>query len=249
MEAAMSDLVTYERHGPIARVTFDDGKVNVMSAAMLGAIAGALDRAEADGAIVILAGRPGIFTAGFDLKSFATGTPEAILAMMTAGAELAYRVLTFPTPIVAACTGHAYPMGAFLLLGADIRLGAEGPYRIGLNEVAINIAVPSFGLELARQRLAPAYFQRTALTGEMFGPREAMTAGFLDRVEAPGRLLAAADEVAEALTKIDLASHKLTKQRARGPAMAAVRAAIDAEITLAAYQRRGASRVLLPGAA
>jgi enoyl-CoA hydratase len=224
--------------------------VNVMSAAMLKAIHGALDRAEQDGAIVILSGRAGIFTAGFDLKVFATGDAKAIYDMMKSGAELALRVLAFPTPIVAACTGHAYPMGAFLLLAADLRIGADGDnFRIGLNEVTINIAVPSFGLELARQRLAPAYFQRTALTGEMFAPRDAVTAGFLDRLAPAADLQGTAREVAQALTRVDLASHVTTKARARGPAIGAVRAAIDAEITLAAYEGRGARRVVLPGAA
>jgi enoyl-CoA hydratase len=245
----MSELVRYAKHGPVARITFDDGKVNVMSIAMLRGIAAALDEAENDGAIVVLAGRTGIFTAGFDLKVFAAGDAQAVLEMMRAGAELAYRVLTFPTPIVVACTGHAYPMGAFLLLGADIRIGADGPFRMGLNEVAINIVPPNFGVELARQRLVPAYFQRTTLLGEMFAPQDAVVAGFLDRVVAPEQLLDVANEAAEALTRIDLPSHATTKRRARGPAIAAVRAAIDAEIRLETYAGRGVSRVLLPGAA
>ncbi|HWA62149.1 MAG TPA: crotonase/enoyl-CoA hydratase family protein [Caulobacteraceae bacterium] len=245
----MTDTVTYARDGRLARVTIDDGKANVMSTQTLTALAKAFDRAEADGAIVVLAGRPGMFSAGFDLKVFAGGDAEVIFAMMQAGAALAHRVLSFPLPVVAACTGHAFPMGAFLLLGADVRIGAEGPYRIGLNEVAINIAVPSFGIELARQRLHPAWFQRTVLTGEMFSPADAVQAGFLDRVVPAADLPAAVKSATDDLQKIDLASHAITKRRARGPAIAAVRAAIDAEIRLEAYQARGPSRVVLPGAA
>jgi enoyl-CoA hydratase len=140
-------------------------------------------------------------------------------------------------------------MGAFLLMASDIRVGADGPYRLGLNEVTINIPVPSFGLELARQRLVPSFFQRTALTGEMFSPKDAVAAGLLDRV-VPGEALSkTANEIAVTLTKIDLASHTTTKERVRRPAIAAVRAAIDAEITPAAYAARGPRRVLLPGTA
>jgi enoyl-CoA hydratase len=245
----MTTLVHYRHDGPIAHITVDDGKVNVMSANMLREIHASLDRAEKDKVIVVLSGREGVFSAGFDLKVFAAGGADAIYDMMKLGAELAYRVLTFPTPVIAACTGHAFPMGVFLLLASDIRIGAEGPYRLGLNEVTINIPVPSFGLELARQRLVPSFFQRTALTGEMFSPKDAVAAGLLDRVVPGDALAETTKEMAATLTKIDLASHATTKQRARRPAIAAVRAAIDAEITPEAYATRGPRRVLLPGAA
>ena len=70
----MTELVTYEFAGGIARITMDDGKLNVMSPDMLRALHQAFDRAEADGAIVILSGREGIFSAGFDLKVISHGT-------------------------------------------------------------------------------------------------------------------------------------------------------------------------------
>jgi enoyl-CoA hydratase len=238
----MSQFVRYESAGAVARVTVDDGKVNVMSADTLRALHVAFDQAERDKCIVVLSGREGIFSAGFDTSVFAQGTAEEIFAMMKEGAELALRVLSFPTPVVVACNGHAFPMGAFLMLAADIRIGADGPFRIGLNEVAIGIAVPSFGLELARQRLLPAYFNRTALTGEMYAPQEARVAGFLDRVVPAPELLATANDVAAALTKIHLPSHALTKSRVRGDAVRAVRAAIDTEITLDAYRKAVARR-------
>ena len=233
----MTELVAYESAGPIARLTMDDGKLNVMSKAMLQALHGAFDRAERDRAIVLLGGRAQVFSAGFDLKVFGRGDPDEIYQMMRLGAELALRVLSFPLPVVTLCTGHAFPMGAFLLLGADVRLGADGPFQIGLNEVAIRLTIPGFGVELARQRLTPAYFNRIA-TGELLAPAEAAVAGYLDRVVAPEQLTASADSVAGALGKIDLAAHAATKARVRAPAIQAVRAAIDAEITLAAYRQR-----------
>jgi enoyl-CoA hydratase len=217
----------------------NDGKVNVMSCAMLSALHGAFDCAEKDAAVVVLtSAREGIFSAGFDTKVLGRKEPQAVYDMVKSGAELAARVLSFRKPVVAACNGHAFPMGAFLLLAADIRIGAEGPFKIGMNEVAIGIPVPGFGLELGRQRLIPAYLQRTALTGEMFAPQDAMTAGFLDRVVSAELLQATAETHARALTKIDLVSHASTKERLRHAAVRSVRAAIDAEITMEAYQRR-----------
>lgn len=240
----MNQLVRYETAGSIAKVSMDDGKVNVMSSAMLKALHDALDRAQQEKSVVVLTGREKIFSAGFDLKVFAKGEAEEIYAMMRLGAELALRILSFPTPVVTACGGNAFPMGAFLLLASDVRVGTDGPFRIGLNEVAIGIAVPSFGIELARQRLTPAHFNRIVVTGEMLAPREAAVAGFLDHVVAAEELQATADTLASALTKIDLAAHAATKERVRSPAARAIRAAIDAEITLETYQGIVAARRL-----
>jgi len=235
----MSELVSYTAADAISRIVMDDGKVNVMSPALLQALLEAFDRAEKDRAIVVLtSGRAGIFSAGFDTKVLASQDPQRIYDMVKLGAELASRILSFPTPVVAACTGHAFPMGAFLLLASDVRIGIDGPFKIGMNEVAIGIPVPSFALELGRFRLVPAYLQRTALTGEMFSPQDALTAGFLDRVVPAAALQATANTIAGSLAKIDFAAHASTKERLRKASAAAVRAAIDDEITLEAYQRR-----------
>ena len=69
----MGQLVRYAIDGAIATVTMDDGKVNVLSPRMLAEIGAALDRAEADRAVVLLTGRPGVFSAGFDLPVLRAG--------------------------------------------------------------------------------------------------------------------------------------------------------------------------------
>ena len=227
----MSELVTYEKTGGVARITFDDGKANAMSIPMLEALHAAFDRAQADKAVVVLTGRDGIFSAGFDLKVFTQGVPERVHQMLSLGAELSLRILTFPTPVISVCTGHAYPAGTFLMMASDVRIGADGPFRIGLNEVVIGLTLPKFAVEVARQRLLPAYFNRLLVTGEMIAPREAVTAGFLDQVVEVGALRSTADEIAQALTKIDHSAHAATKLRVRAPAARAIRAAIDEEIT------------------
>jgi len=220
----------------------DDGKVNVMSVTMLEALHAAFDEAEREKTVVILTGRGTTFSAGFDLKVLANGSAHEMYSMLKAGGELALRVLSFPTPVVIACNGHAYPMGAFLILAADFRLAAQGSYKIGLNEVAIGITVPRFGIEVARQRLTPAYFSRTVMTGEMFAPPEAVTAGFFDRLVPAASLDEAADQAAEALNRVNLSAHAAMKLRARGPTIQAMRSAIDTDITLESAGERVASR-------
>jgi enoyl-CoA hydratase len=225
----MSSLVSYALSEGIAAVGMDDGKVNAMSIPMLQALHDAFDRAEADAAVVLLRGREGIFSAGFDLSVFPQGRGPA-LEMMRLGATLAERILSFPFPVVTACTGHAYPMGAFLMLSADRRVGAAGNFRIGMNEVAISMTLPWFAVEIARQRLAPAYFQRT-VTGDLYGPEEAVVAGFLDEVVPTERLGERSREIARSLTAIDYDAHAATKLKVRSQCLAALRAAIDGELT------------------
>ncbi len=223
-----SSPVTYALDGSVASIVMDDGKVNVLSPAMLGALDDAFDRAEADGAVVVLEGRVGIFSAGFDLKVLRGGGRDAV-GMLQSGFRLAERMLSFPTPVVIACTGHAVAMGVFLLLSGDYRVGATGPFRITANEVAIGLTMPRAAVEICRQRLTPAAFNRAVLLAEPFSPEDAAAAGFLDRAAPPDDVVKTAREAAVQLAGLDLAAHAASKLRARAPALTALRAGIEAD--------------------
>lgn len=238
----MTKFVTYELSGEIARISIDDGKRNVMNERMLAALHQALDQAEQEAKAVLLTGREGIFSAGFDLQVFAQRAPQEIHAMMRLGAELALRLFSFPLPVVVACTGHAYPMGAFLMLASDFCVGTEGPYQIGLNEVAIGIAIPVFAIELARATLAPHYFNRI-VTGELLDPEDARTAGYLDRLVAAADIDVVAKARVADLAALDLAAFRLTKSRVRSGAAARIRRAIDEEITIESYRQLTSNKV------
>lgn len=245
----MSQRIAYRLEEGIARITMDDGKVNVMSTAMLRDLGSAFDAAEKAGTPVVLrSARNGIFTAGFDLKVFAANDIEGSLEMVKAGAELALRLMSFPFPTVGVMEGHAFPMGTFLLLACDVRLGARGNHRMGLNEVAIGIPPPGFAVELARSRIHPAWLSRTVTLGEMYEPDDAVVAGFLDRVVPADRVDASLAVILETLQSIHMPSHTLAKWRLRRPAIEAMRSAIDEELTLAAYEARSRRRssVVLP---
>jgi enoyl-CoA hydratase len=225
----MADLVTYDRRDPVSTITMDDGKVNVFSIPMLRGLHEAFDQAERDRTVVLLKGRPGCFTAGFDLHTL-SGTHQEAVDLLTLGATLSERVLSFPAPVVVACTGHAFPAGAFLLMAADTRIGADGPFKLGLNEVRIGLTLPWFATVLARHRLSPAHFDHAAVTGDMFEPRAAREAGLLDTVVPPAELDALALDAAEDLGSIDRPAHAATKLRVRRPVLAELRAAIEAEL-------------------
>jgi enoyl-CoA hydratase/carnithine racemase len=235
----MGTLVTYRRRDAVATITMDDGKVNVLSLAMLTEIGAALDRAAADRAVVVLTGREGVFSAGFDLPALRAGGPPAV-ELLHAGFDLAARLLAFPAPVLIACPGHAVAMGVFLLLSGDYRIGAAGPYKLTANEVAIGMTVPQAAVEICRQRLTPACFNRAVGLAEVFRPEDAVAAGFLDRVVPPADLAAAAAVAAAELARLDLDAHAATKLRTRGPAVTALREAIDSDD--AAYRARLAAQ-------
>jgi enoyl-CoA hydratase len=221
----VNTLVNYQLANSVATIRMDDGKANVMSLRMLAELNRALDQAVADQAVVLLAGREGMFSAGFDLTILKAGGPDAT-AMIMSGFQLAARLLAFPTPVVIACTGHALAMGVFLVLSADYRIGADGPFKIGANEVAIGLTMPHFAIELCRQRLAPSQFNRALINAEIFAPHQAVSAGFIDQVTSAAELLSVAQGKAAELSKLNMPAHAATKLRVREPVLTAIRKAI-----------------------
>ncbi len=220
--------VTYEFDGTIATITMDDGKVNALSPDMQAEINVALDKAEADNAVVILTGNQKVLSAGFDLAIISTPGPAAI-DMLRGGFELSYRLLSFPTPVVIAAPGHAIAMGFFLLLSGDYRIGVDAPVKLVANEVAIGMTLPWAAIEITRFRLTEAAFQRTLITAEPIAPSEAVAAGVVDLVVPRDELMQAAREVATRLATLNMEAHRGTKERVRADVLAAIKAATEAE--------------------
>ena len=223
-------LTRYERDGAVSTIVMDDGKVNALSPAMFRELNAALDRAQADETVVLLTGREGRFSGGFDLGVFKQGK-DAALEMLLAGARTAERLLGFPAPVVIACNGHAIAMAAFLLTTADLRIGVANPAaKICANEVQIGLTLPYFAVELSRQRLAPAHFDSALGISRIYDPEGAREAGFLDMVVPETELLRVAKERALALASLVRSAHVATKLRTRAAALAAVRSAIEADL-------------------
>jgi enoyl-CoA hydratase len=224
-----TDLVAYAVADGIATITLDDGKANAMSPAMLAAVDGALDQAERDDAVVVLRGRPGMFSAGYDLKVFQSGDGAALVGMLRAGGGIVQRLVDFPRPVLGVCTGHAMAQGAFTLLAADVRIGVAGDFRFGMNEVAIGLTVPNYAVAMCRHRMAPSAFDLALGTARLVGPDEALTWGILDQVVAPEDLDAAVTAEAQRLTTLVPEAHIGTKRRVRAGLADTLRREIDLE--------------------
>ena len=224
----MAGPVSYRLEDSIATITMDDGKVNALSLHMLQELDKSFDQAAADHAVVVFTGRDGVFSAGFDLSVLRGGGPDA-LTMLQAGFRLAERLLSFPTPVVISCPGHAIAMGVFLVLSGDYRIGVSGPYRLMANEVAIGLTMPRAAVEICRQRLGPASFNRAVVLAEPFSPKDAVAAGFLDRVVEPANLEEASRSAAVQLGTLNMTAHAASKLRARAATLSALRRAIEAD--------------------
>lgn len=229
----MNSLVDCRVADGVATLTMDDGKANVMSVRMLGALNEALDSAQSQQALVVLNGRAGMFSAGFDLAVF-KGEPAEQLRMLEAGARLAARLLAYPHPVVAACTGHAIAMGVFLLLAADVRIGVAsaegGGSRLHVNEVQIGLTLPHFAIEMCRQRLVPAHFNLAAVTAQPYSMAQGLAAGFIDEVVAADAVDGAVAAQVTRLQKLDRAAFTATKQRLRQSTLQALQTAIALDV-------------------
>jgi enoyl-CoA hydratase len=229
---AMQSLVQFTLDANASRIVMDDGKANIMSPVLLAALRDAFDQARGHDAPVVLSSGGKHFSAGFDLKVIREGSQTEKVAMLRAGAELALQILSFPRPVISVCQGNALPMGAFMLLCSDIRLAAEGDYGISMNEVMIGLTVPLFAIEIARQRLTPAYFNRAVVLGERYAPHQAASAGFVDMVVPPADIDQLVAQTLAGIAAIDYRAHAETKARVRKGAIDVIRAAIESELVV-----------------
>jgi enoyl-CoA hydratase len=221
--------VRSELREAVAIAHFDDGKANAISRDAIQALEAHLDRAEKEAGAVLICGRPGVLSGGFDLTVARSG-PEAVFRLVTAGARLFFRFLEFPLPIVIAATGHAIAAGAVALLAADARVGAKGRFKIGLTEVASGMTLPLFAVELARQRLSKRHFIRATTQAQLYTPEAAVDAGFLDRVTSPEDVFDAARAEADRLAAINQPAFAATKQRAHAALVADLRGSLEADL-------------------
>jgi len=226
----MSDgLVTFELREGVAIVQMDDGKVNALSHDMLAALTKALDRAEEEASALVLLGRPGRFCAGFDLKTM-TASPDSAIGLLSSGCDLMMRLYGFDLPVVIACSGHAIAGGALLTLCGDVRIGVSGDFKIGLNEVAIQMPLPILAIEMARARLSKSALTQATLGATLFNTSDAVGAGYLDRVAEPERFMSEVLQAAQSWGQYNRRAFRESKQRLRGATIAHILETLESDL-------------------
>lgn len=217
--------ITLDIQNDIAHLAIDDGKANALSFALMEEFHANLDKAEKEAKAILISGRPGRFCAGFDLTVMREG-PERAGELVNTGGHLLLRLFSNPLPTVVACTGHALAAGGLTLLSADTRIGVQGDFKIGLNETAIGMVLPIYGIELPKARLRQDHFTSAVVQGRMHTPDEAVVAGFLDQVVDAEALMEAALGAAGALSQLPQKAYYGNKMLIRKDAIAAIKAGL-----------------------
>jgi enoyl-CoA hydratase len=227
----MNEFVTYQSEDNFVVITIKNGKANAISHEVVHGLNRSLDKAQQENKVVILTGQNGIFSAGFDLKVM-TKSSESAKELVIKGSKLSLRMLSFPQPIIVLCSGHAIAKGAFLLLSSDYRIGVAGDFKIGLNEVMIGMTMHHAGIAIAKARLSEVYLNRSVNNAEIYNPKEAIKAGFLDMIVPEKELLSTAIKVAEMFSKLNKKAHFETKLKVRKTHLKDLEKAIDLDNTM-----------------
>jgi enoyl-CoA hydratase len=225
----MNEVVQYKSEENYAIITIANGKANAISHEVIDELNTGLDKALEENKVVIITGQPGMFSAGFDLKIMTKSTDSA-KELVTKGSKLSLRMLSFPKPIIMACSGHAIAKGGFLLLSADYRIGVEGDFKIGLNEVMIGMTMHHAGIAIAKARLSEVYLNRSVNNSEIYNPEDAVKSGFLDKVVPASHLMPTAIKVAEMFSKLHSKAHAETKIKVRKPHLESLSIAIQLDL-------------------
>ena len=210
----MSEFAKIEIESGIATITLDDGKANALGFTMIEHINKALDTAEADADVIVLTGLPGVMTAGFDLKVM-RNEPDRVMDLVTQGGDMLVRIFGSDKPVIVASPGHGIAAGALLMLSGDYRIGVAGDFKYGLNESAIGMVLPQYGMDLARFKLNQKYLDIAVVGADLFGPKPASEIGFLDEVAAPDDFSARVREKAEYFKTLDGKAYAGNKREIR----------------------------------
>ena len=220
-------LATLTSEGDVSIITLNDGKANVFSPQMSKTISSLLDEVPDDKGSLVITGRPGIFSAGFDLKIISSGDASAVSSMIKTGFTLLARVYNFPRPVIAACSGHGVALGAFLLCCADYRIGAKGQFIVQANETRNNMSIPTPILEISKTRISKTHWYRAILNAEAYPIEKAIEPGYLDEVVEAESLMTRAMEVANDLATLGHPHYKTTKDLDQKDTLKRIHDAID----------------------
>ena len=217
----MTNSIRLHQEGSLSWLTIDDGKANAVSHDIITALDNQIKAAASSPTCrgVVISGRPKFLSAGFDLATM-NKDKESATELVEAGGKLMLELYKFPKPLIIASTGHAMAMGAILLFAADYRIGAQGDYKIGLNESAIGLALPWIAIHLAKEKLNPRYLDRIIGGAEIFSPDEAVELGFYDKVVSHDTLGGTVQREAIRLAELDAEAFTENKKRVRAETVA-----------------------------
>lgn len=179
----MFDIFPHEHD--VTEIRLNRPPVNALDTALLIALRDTIEQAPANGQRgIVLSGAQGLFSAGVDIPALLALDRDGVRGFWREFFALCSTLARLPIPIVAAITGHSPAGGAVLALFCDYRVMAQGPYRIGLNEVQVGLIVPD-SIQHALRRVVGTYrAERLLISGAMIESEQALAYGFVDELTA-----------------------------------------------------------------
>ncbi len=176
-------MLEISSHGAIREIRLARPPVNALYPPLLASLRDAVRAAPEDGMQgLVIAGGPNAFSAGLDVPYLLTLDRAALLDAWRVFFETAQAIAESPIPVVAALAGHSPAGGCVLALCCDYRVMARGPFRIGLNEVQVGLAVPE-GIQHLLRRVVGAYrAERLMVAGAMVESEQALAIGLVDEL-------------------------------------------------------------------
>ena len=221
--------ITRRVEGGVATLTMDDGKVNAFDLNFFAELDAMLDDCTEDAAVVI-AGRPGMFSAGLHTRLVAELDRDGMARLLRAFGATMLRVWLEPRPVVTAVGGHAVAGGTVLAMCADHAVAAAGDYRWGLIETTLGVPLPGWVITIARGNVRADRLDGLLLPGRSVDPPQAVEAGFADELVAPAEVLGRAQQVAVQLAELDRPTYAETKRRLRGAQADAALASMEVDL-------------------
>lgn len=161
----------------IVRMQF--GSANALGETAVDAL---IDELRSETVPTVLTGEGKIFSAGLNLTELDPLGREEMAAFVERFSAVMLEALAAPFPLVAAVNGHAVAGGCVLAMACDRRVGSDGPFKIGMNEMAIGLTLPSVVTEILRGKLSPEHAHTVILGGALYAPADARQVGLLDEV-------------------------------------------------------------------
>jgi enoyl-CoA hydratase len=230
----VAHLTLTERDG-VALLTADRPPANAMDLTLLDELVGAVEGLAAEPpAALVLAGRPGFFSAGLDLKAVPGYGPPEQRRLVDGINRMAIGVYALPCPVVCAITGHAIAGGFVLAVCGDHRVAStEGRY--GLTEVKVGVPYPQGAIGVVRAELTAPAARLLVLGNRLVDAAECVRLGAFDEALPPDQVLDRALEVARELAELPAEVYARTKAELRGAILTDLRAAAQADPLLASW--------------
>ena len=208
-------IATLSKENDISIIKLDDGKANAFSYDMLSQVNELLTKVPRDSGALVIAGREGLFSGGFDLKTLATGDMEKITKMVQLGYRLLLELFSFDRPIVAAVSGHSIALGLFVTCSADYRIAIDGKYVCQANEVRNNMDIPTQIMEIIRARVNKKYFYSAVYHSDAYSVQESIEVGYIDEVVSEDQFMQRVMEKAKELATLPHPFYANTKKTAQ----------------------------------